>query len=128
MQGKDVLALLPTGGGKSICYQLPALLLEGLCIVISPLIALMKDQVEKLKHKNINVEFINSTLSNKDIDRILDNCIYGNIKLLYISPERIQTNIFKERYKKMKVSFVAVDEAHCISQWGYDFSTTIQKH
>ena len=89
LQKKDVLALLPTGGGKSICYQLPALVLDGLCIVVSPLIALMKDQVDLLRKKNIPAEMINSSLAKKDIDRILDNCIYGETKLLYISPERI---------------------------------------
>ena len=118
---KDTLALLPTGGGKSICYQVPALAKEGVCIVISPLIALMMDQVSHLKKKNINAECIHSNNSKKDIDRILDNCIYGNVKLLYLSPERIKTTLFKERFKKMNVSFIAIDEAHCISQWGYDF-------
>ena len=118
---KDTLALLPTGGGKSICYQVPALAKEGLCIVISPLIALMTDQVNNLKKKNINAECIHSNHSKKEIDRILDNCIYGNVKLLYLSPERLKTTLFKERFKKMNVSFIAIDEAHCISQWGYDF-------
>ena len=121
LQKKDVLALLPTGGGKSICYQLPALVLDGLCIVVSPLIALMKDQVDLLRKKNIPAEMINSSLAKKDIDRILDNCIYGEIKLLYISPERIQSTLFRERFKKMNINFIAIDEAHCISQWGYDF-------
>ena len=118
---KDTLALLPTGGGKSICYQVPAIAKDGICIVISPLIALMLDQVNNLKKKNINAECINSNNSKKDIDRILDNCIYGNVKLLYLSPERLKTHLFKERFKKMNVSFIAIDEAHCISQWGYDF-------
>ena len=121
LEKKDVLALLPTGGGKSICYQLPALVLDGLCIVVSPLIALMKDQVDLLRKKNIPAEMINSSLAKKDIDRILDNCIYGEIKLLYISPERIQSTLFRERFKKMNINFIAIDEAHCISQWGYDF-------
>ena len=121
LQKKDTLALLPTGGGKSICYQLPALYKEGTCIVISPLIALMQDQVEGLNKRNIKSSFINSTMSKKEIDITLDNCIYGDIKLLYVSPERLRTDIFIERFKKMKVSFVAIDEAHCISQWGYDF-------
>tara|TARA_Y100000813_G_scaffold116419_1_gene83397 strand:- start:1837 stop:3741 length:1905 start_codon:yes stop_codon:yes gene_type:complete len=127
LEKKDVLALLPTGGGKSICYQLPALVLDGLCIVVSPLIALMKDQVDLLRKKNIPAEMINSSLAKKDIDRILDNCIYGEIKLLYISPERIQSTLFRERFKKMNINFIAIDEAHCISQWGYDFRPSYLK-
>lgn len=121
LKGKDTLALLPTGGGKSICFQVPALAKEGICIVVSPLIALMKDQVENLMRRNIKAIAIYSGMTRREIDITLDNCVYGNIKFLYISPERIETEIFKERLKKMSVNLIAIDEAHCISQWGYDF-------
>ncbi len=121
LQKKDILALLPTGGGKSLCYQLPAIILEGTCLVISPLIALMEDQVNQLQKKGIEATYLNSSHSYRDIDRILDNVIYGSIKILYISPERIKSKLFEERFKKMKLSFIAIDEAHCISEWGNDF-------
>jgi ATP-dependent DNA helicase RecQ len=121
LQKKDVLALLPTGGGKSLCYQLPAIILKGTCLVISPLIALMEDQVNQLQKKGVEATYLNSSHSFRDIDRILDNVIYGSIKILYISPERIKSKLFEERFKKMKISFVAIDEAHCISEWGNDF-------
>lgn len=119
--GRDTLALLPTGGGKSVCFQVPALLLEGVCIVITPLIALMKDQVEQLRKKGILAYALHSGMTRPEIDLALDNSIYGKIKFLYLSPERLQTTIFIERVKRMKVGLIAVDEAHCISQWGYDF-------
>lgn len=121
LEGKDTLALLPTGGGKSICFQVPAMAMDGICIVISPLIALMKDQVENLKHRGINAVAIVSGMGKREIDIALDNCIYGPVKFLYLSPERLLSDLVKERVKYMKVNLLAVDEAHCISQWGYDF-------
>ena len=121
LKKNDVLTLLPTGAGKSICFQLPAIIKPGICIVISPLLALIKDQIEKLINQGIKAVYVSSSMSIKEIDIILDNCIYGNMKLLYISPERINSQLFIERFKKMNVNLLAVDEAHCISEWGYDF-------
>lgn len=119
--GRDTLALLPTGGGKSVCFQVPALAKDGICIVVSPLIALMKDQVENLQAKGIEAVSIVSGMSKREVDLALDNCIYGTIKFLYLSPERLLSELVKERIRHMLVNLIAVDEAHCISQWGYDF-------
>jgi ATP-dependent DNA helicase RecQ len=121
LAGNDTLALMPTGGGKSLCFQVPALVKEGICLVVSPLIALMKDQVSNLQKRNIPAAAIYSGMHYKEIDRILDNAAYGGLKFLYLSPERLATEMARERIKRMNVNLLAVDEAHCISQWGYDF-------
>lgn len=120
-EGKDTLGLMPTGGGKSITFQVPALAKEGLCIVITPLIALMKDQVQNLKKRGIKALAIYSGMSRQEIIITLENCIFGNFKFLYISPERLDTEIFRMKLQKMNVCMITVDESHCISQWGYDF-------
>jgi ATP-dependent DNA helicase RecQ len=121
LAGKDALALLPTGGGKSICYQIPGIQLPGICIVISPLVALIKDQVDQLKKRNIKAVAITGGISYQDLDDALDNCIYGNYDFLYLSPERLQQSLVQERILKMNVNLIAIDEAHCISEWGHDF-------
>ena len=125
--GIDTLALMPTGGGKSITFQIPALAKEGLCLVVTPLIALMKDQVENLKKRGIKAVALHSGMTRHEIEITLDNCAYGNIKFLYLSPERLNTELFKVRLQKMNINLVAIDESHCISQWGYDFRPSYLK-
>ena len=125
--GKDALGLMPTGGGKSLTFQVPALAMEGVCIVVTPLIALMKDQVENLKKRNISAAAIYTGMSKQDILLTLDNCVFEAYKFLYVSPERLATPIFIEKIKQTKVCLIAVDESHCISQWGYDFRPSYLK-
>jgi ATP-dependent DNA helicase RecQ len=121
LAGNDTLALMPTGGGKSLCFQVPALAMGGLCVVVSPLIALMQDQVFQLRKRGISAIGVFSGMSYQQIDIALDNCAYGDVRFLYLSPERLKTPLLQERIKKMPVRLLAIDEAHCISQWGYDF-------
>ncbi|MDR2147351.1 MAG: RecQ family ATP-dependent DNA helicase, partial [Tannerella sp.] len=121
LDGRDTLGLMPTGGGKSLTFQVPTMTMEGLCIVITPLIALMKDQVDNLRARGIKATTVYSGMSGDEINKHLDNCIYGDYKFLYISPERIHTELFKSKLSQMNVCLLAVDESHCISQWGYDF-------
>ena len=119
--GHDTLGLMPTGGGKSITFQVPALAQEGVCIVITPLIALMKDQVQNLRRRGIRAAAIYSGMEHNKILTTLENAVFGAVKILYVSPERLSSEIFRTKLRHMKVSFITVDEAHCISQWGYDF-------
>ncbi len=121
LSGKDVLALMPTGGGKSICYQVPSIAMEGICIVVSPLVALIQDQVAQLRKRNIKAIALTGGIPPDELNNLLDNCLYGNYKFLYLSPERLQQTIVKERIQQMNVNLIAIDEAHCISQWGNDF-------
>ena len=121
LEGKDTLALMPTGGGKSLTYQVSGMALDGICLVVTPLIALMKDQVEDLRSRGIAAEAIHMGMDADEIASVINKCIYKGVKFLYVSPERLTSEYFRMKLREMPLSLIAVDEAHCISQWGYDF-------
>ncbi|MGA0966531.1 MAG: DEAD/DEAH box helicase, partial [Flavobacteriaceae bacterium] len=127
LEGNDTLALLPTGGGKSLCYQLPALMMEGSVLVVSPLIALMEDQVQQLSRRGIKAMYFKSDTPNQTVHQQIDNCIHGNYKVVYTSPERLAQPAFKHHLSQAHFSLLAIDESHCISSWGHDFRPTYRK-